>query len=420
VPRATWMLPALAGLAGLVIAAVVLRLMAWGAPAPPAVAVDVDDWFDPAAVEADRPFRRGLWALAGAGVLLTPLAVVAAARWDGRWRPALVRAARGRPAAAGLLAGAGLALLIHALQLPVAAARFAWTRAHGVTVQPTGDWLADRAVAAGIEVLLLAAAGALLALAIARLPRTWWLALGGAAAALAVLWVAIAPHVVAPLFERTVPVRDQALRAQVLELADRAGVPAGDVRVSDASARTTTANARVEGLGGGRRIVLYDTLLDAFPPDQVRMVVAHELAHVRARHIVKGTAWFVAMALPLSLLLYAVAVAFTGTAAPDRGRGGCDLVVRRIAVLAAAASVLAVLALPLQNAVSRSYEREADAIAVRLTGGDTAAATGLIQGLVARARNVPDPPAPVVWWFGTHPPAVERIARALGAGDEAR
>ena len=55
------------------------------------------------------------------------------------------------------------------------------------------------------------------------------------------------------------------------------------MKVNDASVRTTAANAYVSGIGGSRHIVLYDTLLRDFPPDEVRMVVAHELAHVSSR-----------------------------------------------------------------------------------------------------------------------------------------
>ncbi|MFP5451679.1 MAG: M48 family metalloprotease, partial [Thermoleophilia bacterium] len=128
--------------------------------------------------------------------------------------------------------------------------------------------------------------------------------------------------------------------------------------------------------------------------------------------------WVVGLSLPVCLLLFAVVRRRTGTAAPGRDAAGCDLVVRRLAVLAAGAAIVGAASVPLQNAVSRSFEREAEVRALELTG-DPAASIALQQGLVARARAVPDPPAIVRLLFGTHPTALERIAIAR-AWEDAR
>ncbi len=166
--------------------------------------------------------------------------------------------------------------------------------------------------------------------------RTWWLALAGVVAAVTIVIVLASPVVVEPLFQRTEPLRDPSLRADVLELAHRAGVDAGEVLVNDAGSRTAGANAYVSGFGATRRIVLYDTLVNGFPRRQVRVVVAHELAHVRAGHVLKGTSWIVVLAAPVCLLLFALVVWRTGGRSPTRDAAGCDLVVRRLAVLLAA------------------------------------------------------------------------------------
>ena len=404
----------------ILLALVLARYLLWAGPVPSSVPARLEDWFDAAAVDADRGFRGGLWALAVVATVVTPAVAVLAALWGAHWRPAVVRLARSRPWRAGIVVGAGLAVATQVALVPVAAARFAWGRHHGVVVQPAGDWLWDRLLALGVQVVLFSVVGWAAAVLLARLARMWWLALAGVIGALTVALVALTPVLVTPLFERTEPLRDAALRAEVLQLAERADVDADDVRVSDAATRTTAANARVAGVGASRRIVLYDTLVRDFPAEQVRVVVAHELAHVRADHIAKGTGWVLLLTLPVCLLLFAVVGWRTGFAPPARDAAGCDLVVRRLAVLAAAAAVLAVVATPLQNAVSSAYEREADAEAIRLTG-DPEAAIALQQGLVARARGVPDPPAAVQWWFGSHPTALERIGIALaidGRNDE--
>src|SRR5438045_327347 len=77
--------------------------------------------------------------------------------------------------------------------------------------------------------------------------------------------------------------------AELRKLSGDAGVPVGDVLVSDASRRTTKSNAYVSGLGATRRVVLWDTLLESVGEREVKLVIAHELGHRRERHAAKFT-----------------------------------------------------------------------------------------------------------------------------------
>src|SRR5206468_605211 len=115
---------------------------------------------------------------------------------------------------------------------------------------------------------------------IRRFPRRWWIPGAGAVVGLSTLMVFLAPVVIDPLFNKFEPLPDGGLRSEVLELAGRSGVDVGEVYRVDASRRTTATNAYVWGLGGTKRVVLYDTLIRDYPDDQVRSVVAHELSHV--------------------------------------------------------------------------------------------------------------------------------------------
>ena len=83
----------------------------------------------------------------------------------------------------------------------------------------------------------------------------------------------------------------------MLALARDAGVSVGEVYSVDASRRTTAANAYVTGLGPTKRVVLFDTLLERYTRDEVRIVVAHELGHVRHRDVARGVA-FAALTAP--------------------------------------------------------------------------------------------------------------------------
>src|SRR5207248_6258196 len=108
--------------------------------------------------------------------------------------------------------------------------------------------------------------------------------------ALAVLLLAfVAPVVLEPLFNRFRPLEDETLTARLCSLSQRAGVPVREVQVADASRRTTKVNAYVSGIGRTRRIVVFDTLLQAADAAEVEVVVAHELGHRRDGHVVKVT-----------------------------------------------------------------------------------------------------------------------------------
>lgn len=404
--------------AGAVAAVVALRLLLWSGDVPALQAPPADRFFDPEALRADESYQQGLRRLAVAQAIVTPavaVALVGLRRW---WQPWVLRPAGGRAWLAGGLFGVLLALATALVLLPIRVWRHDWVRSHDVGRQPLDGWLLDRLQAALLEAVILGLTFAVLAVAIRLLPRGWWAALGVLIAVVVAALALLAPLAIAPLFERTTPLRDPALAADVRAIADRAGVNVDDVVVSDASRRTRAVNARVEGLGGTQRVVLDDTLTE-LPRDQAAWVVAHEIAHVHHRHVLKGVTWLAALALPLALLVYAVTVWATGSGAAPGGEAGVELVLRRVAVAAAAIAVLAALLAPLANRVSRAYEAEADWTAFALTD-DPRAAIDLRRSSRALSRADPDPPRPYYLWFGTHPTSMERIGLALRAEREGR
>jgi STE24 endopeptidase len=400
---------ALAAAAGAGAAALAVRRDARRAAPPPAEPARLEDWFAPESLRRNRRFRRVSWALAVAGAPLGPGLSVAAWRTADRWAPALARAAGGRYAPAGAAFGAGTALVQVAAGLPLGAARYAWGRRFGIVTQPPRAWLGDVGKATALEAGLAAGLGAALATLLHRAPRAWPLGLAAVSGAGTLALVVISPRLIEPLFQRTRPLDDPELEASVLELARRSGVPAKEVVVSDASRRTTAPNAYVSGVGPTRRIVLFDTLLRDMPADEVRFVVAHELAHAARRHVRRRLVTGAAFAVPGCLALGALVAWRTGDGPPD-----VALALRRAALAAAGAAALGAVAGPLGSWLSRAHEREADWSAVQATG-DPEAAIRTHQSLVHRALGVPDPPRWVQVLFGSHPTALERIGLALRA-----
>ena len=193
-----------------------------------------------------------------------------------------------------MAAAAAYAALVTAfssvVRTPLALWRGWWReREWGFSTQGVGGWLGDRAKGLAVSVVLGAGAWAA-AVALARALPGWWAVPAGAALALAVLLLSfVAPVVLEPLFNRFRPLDDEALAASLRVLSERAGVPVREVLVADASRRTTKVNAYVSGIGRTRRVVVFDTLLEAADPAAVEVVVAHELGHRRDGHVAKLT-----------------------------------------------------------------------------------------------------------------------------------
>ncbi|HET9116398.1 MAG TPA: M48 family metalloprotease [Gaiellaceae bacterium] len=289
------------------------------------------------------------------------------------------------------------------VRTPLAFWRGWWReRRWGFSTQSAGGWLADRGKGLAVSIVLLAGAWAA-AVALARAFPGWWALPAGAALALAVLLLSfVAPIVLEPLFNRFGPLEDEALAADLRRLSEQAGVPVRDVLVADASRRTTKVNAYVSGLGGTRRVVLFDTLLDAADPGAVRVVVAHELGHRRERHVAKLTLLAMAGAAGAVALLWAV----LGTRVADP---------RTLPEALLLLMALELAALPGGSWLSRRFERVADRCSLDLTedpAGFARAHTKLARSNLSDL----DPPRPAYVLLFSHPTPPERLA--LGRGWE--
>ena len=189
-----------------------------------------------------------------------------------------------------------------------------------------------------------------------------------AGGALAVFLALIAPLWIAPLFNRFVPLSSTphaALLPRVRALTERAGIPVGEVLVVDASRQGRYTNAYFSGFGATRRIVLYDTLLQSHTADEVESILGHEIGHWRHHHIVKGLALgTLGAALGLWLLsrLLLGAVGWP----PLRITAPGDPASLPLVLLAV--FVGGWLSLPVENAISRAFERQADRASLELVG----------------------------------------------------
>jgi STE24 endopeptidase len=367
-------------------------------------AVDATDYFS--ARELDRAEDyRGPQRLIGLGSLLVSGATVAfiALRPPRRARRALERAGR-RPLLGSAAAGASLALALVVVTLPFAAAAHERAVDVGLSTQDWGPWFGDLAKAAGLEAVFAGGGAAVLILLVRRFPRRWWAGAAVAVVAISAGFLFISPILLEPIFNKFEKLPPGQLRSDVLELAERSDVDVGEVYRVDASRRTTGANAYVGGLGSTKRVVLYDNLIEDFPPEQVRSVVAHELGHVKHDDLLRGLL-FIAIVAPAGMLVVKLGA--------ERLAGGEDLgTPAALPALLLAFALVSFAGQVAGNALSRPVEARADAYSLELTH-DPAAHIALERRLALRNVSDPEPPRFLHLLFGTHPTTVDRIGYGL-------
>jgi len=366
-------------------------------------AVDVKAYFTSFQLERAEDFRS-VQRLITVGQLVVGTGALALLAWRPP-RRIFDRLAR-RPILGAAEAGAGISVLLVGVALPLAA----WSHQRavdvGLSTQSWGEWLGDVGKSVAIDAGF-AAFGAALALALVRrFPRHWWVPGTAVVVAFGVITIWLFPVVIDPIFNDFEKLPPGQTRSDVLELAREAGVDLGEVYKIDASRRTTAANAYVNGLGHSKRVVLYDNLINRFPRDQVRLVVAHELGHQKHEDIYRGLAWLALVAPAGTYLAQRLAEAFGrrfGLGDPDTKPGPVALPALALAITLVSFGFGAA-----SNVLSRQVEASADAFSLRLTR-DPASFVQMQQRLAIRNVSDPDPPRIFRILFGTHPTTEQRI-----------
>jgi STE24 endopeptidase len=364
-------------------------------PAP----VGVGSYFSRAEIGRARDFHRSqAWLRAvstaiEAGLLAYLVARPPRAR-RGPWQRQILGAAA---------VGAGLSIGLEAVTLPVHVVMRRRARRVGLVTQSWAGYARDSAVATTVGAVIAGTGAAAGVALVRRLPRSWWLPGAGMAIGFSALGVYAAPVVLDPLFNTFRPLPDGPIRRDVLELARLADVAVDRVLVMDASRRTTAANAYVTGLGATKRVVLFDTLLEGFRREEVRLVVAHELAHVHYRDVQRGLL-LVALVAPPGLFLAAAILSELDRSA-EAGP-------QTVPALAAALALVSIPVSLVASGLSRRVEARADTFTLRLTHAPEDFIS-FWRGITLRNVADPQPSALRRRLLASHPPPIERIGIAV-------
>jgi Zn-dependent protease with chaperone function len=369
------------------------------APQPPLTYVVTDE------MRAHQRWIDGLYFAENAyqiGILAALLALGAGARLR-----RLVSRLTARPFPLAMVTFALFAAILAGLSLPLIWISTFWVpHRFGLSDQSLGRWAADEGKAALIG-LAVAAPVAALALAGMRRLKRWWLWLWLASVPLSIALQVVVPVAFDPLFNRFEPVRDEQLRRDLLDLASRAGIDGGRVYEVDKSQQTNTLNAYVNGLGPTKRIVLWDTIIEAMDRDELEFVMAHEMGHYVLNHI-----WRL-LGFGLAVLLVALwagqRVVERATARWGAGWGFTSPGdPASLPLLALVLSAFVFLSMPVLSAYSRRLEHQADIFAIELTRLNDAGARAFVT-LAERAKLPPDPNPFVQFWSATHPSFAARL-----------
>jgi STE24 endopeptidase len=280
---------------------------------------------------------------------------------------------------------------------------------HGFNRQTLGGFFLDRLKGTALAIALGGPVLSAVLWLMERMGPSWWLWAWGTTTAFSLFAAWIYPTVLAPLFNKFTPLPEGDLKDSILDLARRTGFRAGGISVMDASRRTAHGNAYFTGVFGQKRIVLFDTLLEAMGSREVVAVLAHELGHFRLHHV----RWSMARGIATSgLVFYALSLCLP--LAPFYSAFSLDpTAYGALVVFGLWFGLVSFLLQPLSNALSRRHEFAADAFALR--SGATAADLGTaLRKLSEKSRHLPVTHPLYSRVYHSHPPLLERL-RAMGA-----
>ncbi|MCU0650701.1 MAG: M48 family metallopeptidase [Candidatus Omnitrophica bacterium] len=275
----------------------------------------------------------------------------------------------------------------------------------GLSSEPVQRWFCDQLKGWIVSSIIGVSCLCAFYFAYSKFPDKWWLLTAIAWTVFSAILGSLAPLVIIPLFFKQTRLPDGTLRSRLERLAENMGIRILDIYSINLSTRTHKANAALAGLGSTRRVLISDTLLNNYSPEEIEVITAHEFAHHRLNHILKTVFLQGALAMIFCLAVYRLhpVIFSSGVLALDSPEA--------VAVLWLYLAVFGAACGPALNFISRKFEADSDAVAIRQTGMHQAFISSM-EKLADQNLSDTDPPALVKWLFFDHPPIKERICAA--------
>lgn len=275
-----------------------------------------------------------------------------------------------------------------------------------LSTQRMRSWLWDEAKGFLVGLVLGGIVGELVYFLIRQWPQHWWILAWAIFMLLFIVMAQLAPVLLFPIFYKFEPLENEDLRRRLILLSEHAGTRVRGVYRWKLSEKTKKANAALTGLGNTRRIILADTLLDNYAPEEIEAVLAHELGHQVHRHILKS----ILVQAGITLLgFWAANWVLHYSVDHHMFEELSDFA--NMPLLAITATVISLLLMPALNAYSRFNERQADRYAFE----SIATVEPFISSMNKLASQNLAERVPSKWvevLFHSHPAISKRVAAA--------
>ncbi|MFA5200203.1 MAG: M48 family metallopeptidase [Candidatus Omnitrophota bacterium] len=292
------------------------------------------------------------------------------------------------------------------LSLPIAFySGFVLEHKFNLTKQTLSAWIKDQIKAAALSFIISLILILTFYWLLSRFEQ-WWLEVAIFWILFSIVLAKLTPILIIPLFFKYKKLEDEVLRVKILGLAEKMKVKIVDVFEIDFSKKTLKANAAFTGMGKTKRVLLADTLKGKYTHDEVEVILAHEFAHYRLKHIIQMIGLNSLITLGLFYLIFKT--------------NGYYLETFKLNSLSQPASLplvflyftlFGIITQPLEAFISRVFERQVDRLALKVTGSKEAFIS-LMEKLAGQNLADRNPYPLVKFFFFDHPPIDERIELA--------
>jgi STE24 endopeptidase len=282
-------------------------------------------------------------------------------------------------------------------------------KSYGLTSLTPSGWFADHAMQMMVGTVQLLIVLSLLYWIIRRAPRTWWLWCTFAVVGVMFFFLALAPIVIEPLFNSYKPAPSGPMRDEVVAMAKQVGVPSDKILIYNGSKQSNRYTANVSGFLGTARVAMSDVMFTKNADlAEVRAVLGHEMGHYVRGHIL----WTVGAFAILGLLgFYLVDRLFPFAARLMSAKGVIGIAdPAGFPVVSVIFSILALLATPITNSISKLGEADADRFSLEHFNEPDGMAKALVKTIEYRAAT-PSKLEEVI--FYDHPAVGVRLRRAM-------
>lgn len=267
-------------------------------------------------------------------------------------------------------------------------------------------WVKDEVKKFLLSLVLLIIMVEIMYIFLRNFPNSWWMFITIIWIFFSIIMAKLAPVLIFPLFYKSVPIENEEIKKGLESLAEGTGINIRGVYKINLSKNTKKANAALAGMGSTRRVLLGDTLLDSYSLAEIKSVFAHELGHHVYHHMWK--------------------MLVIGTITGGLGFAICNYVLSKMIVILGFQSIhdiavfpvicmvlgaLAFMLMPIQNAISRRFERDCDRYAIEKTN-DPEAFISAMDKLAEQNLSDRTPNRLIEFLFYSHPPISKRIEMA--------